>query len=278
MPFYGSIACQNARRSYAYGNIYPLFAQADFLLPFQIMRPTRAGGITSALLLDKDGRLVADITAAILEAGLTVARFEQDGYDVIVYPATLPMALNMESGIHYLTLSDGSQTWYSDMFTVVQDVSPFLKLEWWDAEDLVFDAGRVVYGAAGYRNRLYFATEIGKPDYEFEEEGEERDGYFFAEKRLSWKTYRFNVLAPEYLCDVMRMIPLADYIRVTDKYGTVYRCDTFLVTPEWQTQGDLASATAEFTTDTVVKKIGRGVVPADKGDYNGDFDGDFDNA
>lgn len=85
-------------------------------------------------------------------------------------------------------------------------------------------------------------------------------------------------MAPEFLCDVMRFIRMADYIHITDKYGREYDCDTFLITPKWQTQGDLASVEIEFKTNTVVKKIGRGYnITANKGDFNGDFNNDFDN-
>ena len=112
---------------------------------------------------------------------------------------------------------------------------------------------------------------------EFEEDGEERDGYFFPEKQISVKTFKCTILAPEYLCDVMRFIRMADYIHITDKYGREYDCDTFLITPKWQTQGDLASVEIEFKTNTVVKKIGRGYIINNNGDFNGDFNNDFDN-
>lgn len=176
-----------------------------------------------------------------------------------------------------MTLSDGVQTWYSEMFTVVQDVSGYLKIQWWNIENLVFDAGQIVYQNPNFRNVLYLCTELGKPDYVFEEEGEERDGYFFPEKQISEKTYKCTILAPEYLCDVMRFIRMADYVVVTDKYGRKYNCDTFLITPKWQTQGNLASVEIEFQTDTVVKKIGRGYIISNKGDFNGDFNNDFNN-
>ena len=75
----------------------------------------------------------------------------------------------------------------------------------------------------------------------------------------------------------MRFIRMADYVVVTDKYGRKYNCDTFLITPKWQTQGNLASVEIEFQTDTVVKKIGRGYIISNKGDFNGDFNNDFNN-
>lgn len=276
LPWYKDIGEQNHRKSYAYGAIYPLIAPANILLPFQIMRTTRSNGITSVMLLDKAGTTVANITQPMIEAGLQIVRFETLGYDVILYPATLPMPINMFDGIYYMRLSDGVQTWYSEMFTVVQDVSGYVNVQWWDIENLVFDAGQIVYTNPTYKNTLYLCTELGKPEYEFEEEGQDRDGYFFPEKQISTKKYKCTILAPEYLCDVMRFIRMADYIRVRDKYGNVYNCDTFLITPKWQTQGDIASVEIEFKTDTVVKKIGRGYLASVNGDFNNDYNNDFD--
>lgn len=277
LPWYNNLREQNHRKSYAYGAIYPLIAPANILLPFQIMRTTRPNGITSVVLFDKTGATVADITSSMIEAGLQVVRSQTLGYDVILYPATLPMPINMLDGIYYMRLSDGVQTWYSEMFTVVQDVSGYVKVQWWDIENLVFDAGQIVYTNPTYKNTLYLCTELGKPEYEFEEEGQDRDGYFFPEKQISLKKYKCTILAPEYLCDVMRFIRMADYIRVRDKYGNVYNCDTFLITPKWQTQGDLASVEIEFKTDTVVKKIGRGFLSSGSGDFNDDYNNDFNN-
>ena len=275
LPFYTSIDEQNHRKSYAYGKIYPLFAPADMLLPFQIIRNTRANDVTSVVLYDKTGKQVADITTNMKETGLQIVRFQSLRYDVILYPSILPMPLNQLDGIYYMTLSDGVQTWYSEMFTVVQDISAYLKIQWWDVENLVFDAGQIVYTEPNYKNTLYLCTELGKPEYEFEEDGEERDGYFFPERQISVKTYKCTILAPEYLCDVMRFIRMADYIHITDKYGREYDCDTFLITPKWETQGDLASVEIEFKTNTVVKKIGRGYILGNKGDFNEDFNTDF---
>ena len=277
LPWYNSLSEQNHRKSYAYGAIYPLIAPANILLPFQIMRTTRSNGITSVMLLDKTGTTVDNITQPMIEAGLQIVRFQTLGYDVILYPATLPMPINMFDGIYYMRLSDGVQTWYSEMFTVVQDVSGYVKVQWWDIENLVFDAGQIVYTNPTYKNTLYLCTELGKPEYEFEEEGQDRDGYFFPEKQISTKKYKCTILAPEYLCDVMRFIRMADYIRIRDKYCNVYNCDTFLITPKWQTQGDLASVEIEFKTDTVVKKIGRGYLSSDNGDFNDDYNNDFNN-
>lgn len=273
LPWYTNIAEQHHRLSYSYGDIYPLFTLANTMLPFQVIRQHRAQQIQSVMLYTADGTQSWDVTAQVVP-NLQLYSFADHGYDVIVFGGSLPVFNNQLSGQYYATMSDGIQTWFSEVWTVVQDVSSYLRVEWYDYNDFVFDGGRICYGA-GYRNHLYFATEVGKPEYTFNEEGENRDGYFFPEKQISEKTYKFIILAPEYLCDVMRFIRMADVVAVRDKYGRIYNCDTFLITPKWQTQGNLASVEVEFETDTVAKKIMmRGAVG---GDFNDDFNNDFNN-
>lgn len=286
LPFYTNINEQNHRKSYAYGAVYPLFSQAGMLLPFQILREHRSNPIAQVLLMRKDGTTIASLRSPMLKAGLQVVSFTSYGYDVILYPAIFPLSyfvnqqnqqepLTMMDGQYYLSVTDGIQTWYSEVFTVVQQISSYLKIEWYNDKDLVFDGGRFVFNNPRFHNYLYFATEVGKPEYTFEEEGESRDGFFFPEKQLSEKRYKCTILAPEYLCDVMRLIRMSDNVRITDKYGRIYDCDQFLITPEWQDQGDLASVEIEFETDTVVKKIGSGRTVAQRGDFNEDYSDDF---
>lgn len=284
LPFYTDIRLQNHRRSYAYGEIYPLITLTDTLLPFQIIRPRRENGIESVKMYYKDGTLFADITQPMIETGLRVMKNRPyHDVDTILYAGTLPMALDSPDGVFYVELSDGVQTWYSEMFTVVQDVSGYVKIEWYDAEDLLMDGNvGIVYTdddtvTTCFRNRVYLCTEIGKPEYTFSEEVNERDGYSFPEKQVSEKTYRCTILAPEYLLDAMRFVRLSDFVRVTDQRGQTYKCDTFLFTPTWQTQGDLASVEIEFQTNTAVKRIGWGYSTANKGDFSNDFNNDYNN-
>lgn len=276
LPFYTNINGQNHRKSYAYGEVYPLLCQAGLLLPFQIQRAHRDNTITQVSLYRKDGTYVSSLQFSMIEAGLTIVPFTALGYDIILFPAIFPISsIVMFDGQHYLTLTDGVETWYSEVFTIVQDMSPYLKIEWYNDENLVFDGGQFVFNNPRFHNYLYFATEVGKPEYTFEEEGESRDGFFFPEKQLSEKRYKCTILAPEYLCDVMRLIRMCDHVRVTDKYGRIYDCDTFLITPDWQEQGDLASVEIEFETDTVVKKIGRGYTVPSGMDFNNDYNNDY---
>ena len=227
-------------------------------------------------LYKKNGEFVAEVLNEAIANGLVVVPFPQLGYDVIVYPSVLPLLQGQENGQYYAVLNDGVNNWYSDVFTVVNDIEPYLKITWWDVENFVMDAGTIVYSNPSFKNVLYLPSSIAKPEYTFEEEGETRDGYFFPAKQISEKRYRFNFLASEYLLDVMRFIRMADFAEI-EYHGQRYSLDTFLITPEWEDNGDVAVVEAEFNTATVAKKIGVGYIKAQRGDFNDDFNNDYNN-
>ena len=280
LPFYTDIKEQNHRKPYAFGEVYALFSLVNQILPFQIDVAAAPTAPITVYLVDFDSGTETDISSEL--QGLSTVQI--DSYSLIVYPSIMPMATAFEQGRYYLhlhyTYDGGSQDYFSEVFTWVASVQNYLKVEWYDRENLLLDDGAVCYKTPLYRVKhfLYLATELGKPDYTFEEEGEQRDGYFFPTKQLSEKVYRFTFVAPEYLCDVMRFIRLSDIVNVYDPYGRVYKCDTFLITPKWLTQGDLAQVDCEFETNTVAKKVGISVDAEDiGGDFNNDYNDDYTN-
>lgn len=203
-----------------------------------------------------NGELYADLTYYAPSISIKVF----DGIDVIVYDGFEIPEIG-ELGKYYLVLSDGVDTWFSDVFTVVKDISGYLKLEWWDDADFVMDAGAIVYTEPAYKNVLYLCSEIAKPEYNFTEEIIERDGYTFPVKQVSEKKYRFSFLASEYLLDVLRFVRMSDHVRISKDGQTFVDVDTFLITPDWEAAGDVAVVDAEFTTDTVAKKNGHVYIP-----------------
>lgn len=281
LPFYKNVDEQDRFRNYAYGETYPLYTPLGSVPPFQIVRNHNAATVTAAHLFRADRTLQADILAQMRTSGLKVKQYAEYKYDIVVFPSLGLMNITVEEGMYYIRLrmSDGT-LYYSDIFVVSSITNGCLMLQWWDVEDLIMDNGRIAYvdenSKVDFHNTLWLNTQLGKPDYEFEEQGETRDGYFFPEKMISEKVYKCNFLAPEYLCDVMRLIRLSDKVSVLDQYGNSYRCDTFLCTPKWQEQGNLANVEVEFTCNTVVKKIGRGYMVDTHGDFNHDFNDDFD--
>ena len=277
LPWYTSIDQQNARKWWIYNRIYPLFTEAGYMLPFQIIREHEVSTSLWAFhIFTSNGVLVGTYTDELRENGITVKQFPTLGYDVIVYSSRLPIFPSMPNGQYYAVLSIGTHQYYSEIFTVVNDIQPYLKISWWDNEDFVMDAGTIVYRDPAFKNILYLQADIAKPEYPFEEEGETRDGYFFPTKQISEKRYRFNFLASEYLLDVMRFIRMADFAEI-EYHGQRYSLDTFLITPEWDDNGDIATVEAVFDTATVAKKIGLGYVKSQRGDFNDDFNNDYNN-
>lgn len=207
--------------------------------------------IKSAVLRD------ANNDAKIADLSLAFSYVTIEGKDYIVHKGEEIALSEGFTDKMYLELSDGIDTWYSAYFGFCE---PCMKIEWYDAEDFVFDAGAIAY-SDGYKNEMYFDAEIGMPEYEFEEEVAERNGYQFPISQISYKKYKFSILVPEEVCDVMRFIRLSDYVKITTSEGT-YDATSFLMTPTWQEQGYLAEVACEFTTDTVAKKIGKGITIA----------------
>ena len=231
--------------------------------------------INSFELFGRNGNLIGDYTNAI-KPYLSVKQFPEFNYDVLVFGGQLPVFSSMNNGQYYAKINDGYDNYYSEIFTVVNDIEPYLKITWWDVDDFTMDAGTIVYTNPAFKNVLYLQSDLAKPEYPFEEEGETRDGYFFPAKQISEKRYRFNFLASEYLLDVMRFIRMADFAEI-EYHGQRYSLDTFLITPEWEDNGDVASVEAVFDTATVAKKIGLGYIKAQRGDFNFDYNNDYNN-
>lgn len=207
--------------------------------------------IKSAVLRD------ANNDEKIADLALALSYITIEGKDYIVHKGEETAFLEGFTDKMYLELSDGIDTWYSAYFGFCE---PCMRIEWYDVEDFLFDAGAIAY-SDGYKNEMFFDAEIGMPEYEFEEEVAERNGYQFPISQISYKKYKFTLLVPEEVCDVMRFIRLSDHIYISTRDNT-YKATSFLMTPTWAEQGYLAEVACEFTTDTVAKKIGKGVAIA----------------
>lgn len=256
LPWYKSVKYQDFRKSYAYGNVFQLIAPDRSLLPFQIRRAHRPEATFTVRILYDDGTQYRNVSADVA-ADLHVVTGED--FDVIQYcnDGGIGFFQRLAPGRYYAELSDGVETWFSEVFSVVDDLSRYIKLEYWSADNQEYNGGEIDY-LNGYRNVLYICSELGKPDYEFEEEAEARDGYPYIEKQVGKKIFRFECKAPEYLVDALRVVWLSDYVRMTAN-GQLYEVMHFLPDPNWQEDGHYAMVECEVEADTILKKIGVGL-------------------
>lgn len=281
LKFYDSPDKQEFRKSYSFGHISPLITKANTISPFQFVIPSNfpLRQLEYAYLCNTNGdRVTANIATTLIEAGFSVRTI--DGYNIAIFPEIFPIPEVKFEGNYYLELisvSGGIWKFYSEVFCYTNQLDDCLEIEYWNKTgDFALKNGLVTF-IDDFRFKLYIKSELGKPNYEFEEEATKRLGYSFIESQVSKKVYRFNTVIPEYLCDAMRLIRLCSNKTLTSK-GETYDMLTFDMDVDWQVQGDLASVTCEFETDNVIVNLG-GFVPEELGgDYrNTHYNDDFDN-
>ena len=290
IPFYTKKEHQDFRLWYSYGEKYPHYVPSDFLIPFSFVVPYHAtqpdnievecyraccseekylgtqGADNNGFSIDF-AKYTTDFSAIMDTDGLTIKKDETRRISVLTYFAREEEPLELEEGMYYMkiTLVYGAtkDTFYSDVF-FVKDRSKLEKMvcvKWWNEENLEYDGGFIPYGEQEGRqpfiNSLYLDTTIAMPEYKFTEDGEERNGRFFPIKQISEKVYKMSFIAPEYLCDVMRLIRMADYIELYDGLGRTIIVEQFEMDVKWSQGGHYAEVTCSIQTDSVIKKIGK---------------------
>lgn len=274
LPFYDNLALQNHRKDYAFGQVYQLITYKNMLLPFQVVLASGTS-VSWVRLYDFNTGKYTDITTSMKENGLQIKSFT--GFKLLKYPGTLPIIGIVREDQYYLAISiSGLGTIYSDIFTVTNRVSDYLLIEYSNSYNFELKNGIVDF-SDNFSFKCYLNTQVGKPEYDFEEEATERMGYTFIESQVSKKIYKFTFIAPEYLCDALRIVRLCENKQITSK-SQIYDLTTFNMEPEWEDQGDLASVECEFETDTVIANIGGYTPSLSGGDFNSDFSDDFKNS
>ena len=168
LPFYDSVEKQNHRKDYAFGDIFSLLTPDRKILPFQIIRPHAGSGINSVVLRNVDGSSFLNITAEILATGLKINSYASSGYDIILYDGILPMPITTPEGLYYLEIHSNT-VFYSEVFNIVRNLDSCLKIVYSDEESLLFEGGMIDYTGI-FKFNIYLPTQLGRPDYEFEEQ------------------------------------------------------------------------------------------------------------
>lgn len=281
LKFYDDPNKQCHNKSYAYDHVSPLVVPLFHISAFQFVLGSVDGNyllIAAELYKSDSSDIGQNIKSSILEAGFSI--MESDGYYLAIYKDLVPVNFLSHEGQYFLKLvfstPVGTKEYYSEIFCVTSSLSDCLQIEYWNVSGNFHIKNGVIAFPSDFHFKLYLKSELGKPEYGFEEEGTKRLGYTFIESQVSKKTYRFNSIVPEFICDAMRIIRMCSEKIIRSK-GNEYEAITFEIETEWQTQGDLASVTCEFDTDNIILNLG-GLLPAitpDRGDFNEDFNEDY---
>jgi hypothetical protein len=249
---------------------FHLPADRKRILPFQMIRSTPTGDdLTSIKAYRLDDTTNVDLTSTMLASVRVV---ETPNYDVIKYPATTEFGTAMADGFWYLRMTDGVQTWETEVFTIVPDLTNFMKIEFSCDGNLLYTGGHIDY-TDGFEQRIYLVAKVSKPKYPIDIKSEMRQGYEFDKMVTSRKTYFVEFAAPEYLCDVLRTLRNHDNIEITAN-GITYPVFKLIPVIEWTNEGDYAEVELDFECDTVIHSFGRAKEFTGK-DFNNDFNPDF---
>lgn len=307
VPMYASIQERDRIGSRGYGELPHLYCD-QWLLPFQVSVPVMEGKPLSHFrveVYDSEGTQIGHKEAWVEEhSQQIIKRNDIDGKAYGIYLADRsqsPIISVFDSEEDYFagkcyivaSLYFGSGQYevidfYSDWLTVLPPhlAENATKIEWTNIEDLAVGAhDKVIYSLGNYFqtdepiqyiNRLFFLEPIGCPEYKTEEEGEERGGFFFAETQVSEKQYKLRIPTTEPTCDVMRLIQLADAVRVIDELGRTYSVDRFEMSVNWSDGGMISNTICTFETAQIVRKTAQGYnIESGRGDFNHDYNNDY---
>lgn len=245
------------KKWYAYGKEFALPFSTTELPPFQftvvnlpVFNPN-----------DAEIFLVNEATGVRTATGIYPKFNVMNGHNAVLYvsPGSNMYAKSMDPGVYRaeFTIPQG-ETYVSTPICATEGIETntnFVKLEYWNDENLAYPNGFITTGTDNdFKFQMYIPTTFFKPKYEFEEEITKRAGYKFLELQTCNKVFGFNFLAPEYICDALRLVRLSDYIRFTHD-GEYYNALNFEYTPDWQDNGYLAAIECQFETDTIIQKL-----------------------
>lgn len=241
---------------YAFGKNYAIPASANTLTPFQF----------TELIIPVFDPDTIEVEAVNEETGEATKTGVYVSFDVMpehggvlyVSPGKNSFREALPQGTYRARFSIGDEVYISTPFCVIPGIetsSKYLLIEYWNDEKIAYPDGFITTGANNdFRYQMYVPATICKPKYEFEEELTKRAGYKFLELQTSTKVYAFTFVAPEFICDAMRLIRLSDYIRISHD-GEYYNALNFEFDVDWQEQLYLAAVDCQFETDSIIQKL-----------------------
>ena len=241
---------------YAFGKNYAIPASANTLTPFQFTE-------LNIPVFDPDTievEAVNEETGEATKTGVYVSFdvMPEHGGVLYVSPGKNSFREALPQGTYRARFLIGDEVYISTPFCVIPGIetsSKYLLIEYWNDEKIAYPGGFITTGANNdFRYQMYVPATICKPKYEFEEELTKRAGYKFLELQTSTKVYAFTFVAPEFICDAMRLIRLSDYIRISHD-GEYYNALNFEFDVDWQEQLYLAAVDCQFETDSIIQKL-----------------------
>lgn len=260
LPFYHSMKERYDMIPYVYGDRRPLITKMRRIPQFQFVVDTIDGlfALTDVSFVDANTNVViASIKDKMVDNGLSLKKV--DGVYYLIYKNLGEITELDREGQFYLVVTFSkrvqgrpvvNERYYSDIFYQQRDVSNCIHLLYKDTNGFLIDNNRILFDD-GFMFEVYIDSLIGKPSYMYEEEGTKRGGVFFRDYQISKKRYGFTFIAPEYLCDAIRIVPICDTVVITQGDNT-YDPIQVKMDFDWQDTGALAAVNVEFDVNNII--------------------------
>lgn len=248
-------------------SLFTLLCPKNSLLPFQIKRLRSPLNITSVKLVSVNGLedgSEMEIFSNIPVSELDVFSFTDE--DRVVYYGQEDLTNDLPLGDYYLKITDGSQTWYTEVFRVLDfnrdeflDNCVLTRLEYWSTCDVGETFFRTtLQSAKQFKYVFYLDIEPGKPEINYIEEGEEDGLQNFHPDLLGVREdYVLQRPVPLFMLQAISHLTLFQFdtatINIYRHNGITDEVQGIRVESEWQEpNGDFANTDVFFYPDVTV--------------------------
>ena len=164
---------------------------------------------------------------------------------------------NVGEGVYYGQLTIGGHTYVTEPWRWKDDMSGFVRVRYRRSRPILTATNYVTYtdnGEAAYAE-LYLPGIFMKPPYNFEVEMDNRDGYNFVKKQVSYISDQVTVLCSGYFAEALRILWHCDE-REYEVDGVMTEAD-FMESPEpnWIDR-HLCEVSVVFRSGTVIQTNG----------------------
>lgn len=260
---------QHRNKWYEYDHYQPVTTYTNQLPPFQVPMDSAQTAIISFQLVNVEDNQFIQIRNEMEAAGLRTESYaatdDYPAHKLVIWPSTAKIPGTYKQGVYYAIMKTATQTWYSEHFVMRDYIGDdFIYLEWVHGEKygLYPQVGHFIDYSKNYKNFLWIKCDIGKPQYFYEEEYDDRDVFPYPIHQGKYKLNQFSIIVSEYYLDILSEIPLHDCVRIIHQDHT-YEVDQFIMNqPNWFDQGAKAEVVLQFRYNTVTIVSGRGVIDA----------------
>lgn len=163
-------------------------------------------------------------------------------------------------GQYYIELIIDAQTWYSEPFTWVDNLYDYVQIQYRRTSPIITADNYIAFidrlGNDIYAV-MYLPTTLLAPPYQFEPTVEEKDGYKFIQKLVSYRSEKIEFFCTGYFAEAIRILWHCN-VRTVSQQPEPQRIVDFMEAPEinWDNDTHYCSAVITFNTDTIIQTNG----------------------